>query len=221
VTYADYKVDVPEGESGPWKIEKFTISKDESKMDALRGMIGGSGRYVRPGTHTRLTRGSAVIMSDTHDEIRDHLGFIREAHGRVLIQGLGLGMCALACLKKEEVTHLTIIDNSPDVIKLTGPWLQGKAEELGKTVEIIEADALEWKPPKGETWDVAWFDIWDDLSTDNLKEMATLHRRFGKRAKWKGSWGKEFLQYRKRQEEKEADTLEQEMEERLGWRGSL
>ncbi len=49
---------------------------------------------------------------------------------------------------------------------------------------------------------MAWFDIWDDLCTDNLEQMKILHRKFARKAAWKGSWGKEFLQYQKLREDK-------------------
>lgn len=196
------KVDVPEGESGIWKVERFTVSDDDAKFGALRAAIsgGGMGRFVPEGTYTALKRRGYTIMSDTPDEIRDHIGFVHKARGRVLIHGLGLGMCAAAALKKDEVTQVTIVEKSPDVIKLVGPWLTTLAEKLEKELILHEDDCFTWKPVKGAWWDVVWHDVWDDLCTDNLKEMTKLHRRFAKRCGWQGSWGRELLQYRRRRE---------------------
>jgi len=188
--YDSYKVDVPEGKSGAWEVKRFEISEKESEMASLRAMCNGSRGHVAPGSYTRLTRNGNVIMSDTRDEIRDHMGCIRVARGEVLIHGLGIGMVLQAVAHKDEVTHVTVIERSDDVIKLVWPHYQQRFDDK---VSLIQADTMEWKPPKGKRWDVVWFDIWDYMCVDNLNEMATLHRRYGRRATWKGSWGREYI----------------------------
>ena len=199
-----FKVKVPEGKSGDWTVEKFTVSLEAAKLDALEGILHGSARHARPGTYTRLMckGGWHPVMSDTPDEIRDHLFFIHQAEGRVLINGLGLGMCVKALLGKREarevgrkyaVQHITVIENSADVIKLVAPTLYKSYGK--KRLTIIEADAFEWQPPKGERWDVVWHDIWPTLCADNLKSMAKLHRKYGRRSDWQGSWSKEECLY--------------------------
>lgn len=222
MSYDDYKVGyLPEGEDGVWKVERFTVSKGEADWERLRSMFSGGGRGVPEGTYTRLTRNGEVIMSDTPDEIRDHLGAIRRASGRVLIHGLGLGMVARACLLKPEVEHVTVVDLSPSVVKLVGVPLMmkfGKGHCLlsnrgdvqimeSDNLRILTADAYTWKPEKGERWHIAWHDIWDNLCTDNLKEMAKLHRRFGRRVNWQDSWGKGLLTAQKRREDREERYL--------------
>jgi len=89
------KVDVPEGTSGNWVVERFDVSEADASWDNLRASIsmGGlaAGRGVTPGNYTCLRRNNRLVMSDTPAEKRDHFEFIREAHGRVLIARLGLG----------------------------------------------------------------------------------------------------------------------------------
>lgn len=188
-----YKVDVPEGKSGVWSIEKFTVDAKEASLDRVLSTFsfGGCGRSVPAGTYTSLKRRGDLIMSDTPDEIRDHIHFIVNSHGHVLIAGLGIGMVLNAVAMREEVTKVTIIENSADVIKLAADHY--RAKPYGKKLEIVQADIFDWKPAKGTVYDVAWFDVWDNLCLDNLKEMATLHRRFSRIAKNKGSWGHEYL----------------------------
>lgn len=200
--YEKYKVDVPEGVRGGWKVERFTVSKDDSKWTTLSGMTSGRG-YVPEGTYTQLVRVngggfSGPMMSDTPDEIKDHLGFIRVATGRVLIHGLGLGMCLEAAVRKEDVEHVLCIEKDPDVIALVAPHYEAR---YGDKIEIREDDAFTWKPKRGQRWDVGWHDIWATLCTDNLDEMSKLHRRFGRRCGWQGSWGKGLLRSRRRQEQ--------------------
>ncbi len=150
------------------------------------------------GTYTILYRGREVIMSDTPDEIHDHLRFIWKSTGRVLIAGLGLGMVLQAVAKKPEVEHVTVIEQSEDVIKLVYDHYRTR---FGRKVEVVHADVLAWKPPRTARWDSAWFDIWDNLCTDNLSEMAILHRRYARRvASYYGSWGHGLLKARRDQE---------------------
>src|SRR3972149_6976915 len=121
--FEKYQVDVPEGTSGNWSVSRFTVSKESAESGRLRAFVSMSRRYVPEGTYTQLKRGDEIVMSDTPDEIQDHLNAIRRASGRCLVAGLGLGMVAHAMLRKPGVKHVTIVEKSPDVIKLVGPWL--------------------------------------------------------------------------------------------------
>lgn len=176
------KVSVPEGRSGAWSVERFTVNPDQSRFDAIRALTRGSRRYVRPGTYTRLMRGAQVVMSDTPDEMSDHIEPVRRATGSVLINGLGLGMVLNAVLKAS-ITDVTVVEKSEDVIRLVAQHYT-----TDPRVTIVCADALEFQPPKGKRYDVVWHDIWDNICSDNLDEMITLHRKYGRRAAWQGSW---------------------------------
>lgn len=196
----EYKVSIPEGISGDWRIEKFTVDAEAAKFDAMRAAISGSGRSVPEGTYTALFHKKKIIMSDTPDEIRDHLPPIWEAKaagGRVLVNGLGIGMVTAAILGFENVERVTVIEISEDVIRLVAPTLQTR---FGDRLKIVHEDAFKYKPAKGQRFSVVWHDIWSDICTDNLEQMATLHRRYGRRADWQDSWSKELLRYHRRRE---------------------
>lgn len=199
MSYSDYKVSLEEGVSGAWSIRKFTVSERESRLQGILS-LGKGGRFPSPGNYTGLYRRDTVIMSDTPDEIRDHLGVIHAATGDVLIAGLGLGVVLQAIARKPEVESVTVIEISSDVIGLVKPQIADR--DWFSKVSVIEADIFAWKPPKEAMYDVAWFDIWDNLCTDNLSEMATLHRRFGRRAVYQGSWGKEYLRHVREREKR-------------------
>lgn len=169
-----YKVNVPEGSAGSWRIECFAVSLAAAQFSALRE----GARAVPPGTYTALKRDGYVIMSDTPAEISDHLEAIRKAHGHCLVNGLGLGMVLQAIARKAGVAKVTVIEKSVDVIALVAPHY---AAMFGDKVEIINADAYEYQPPKGVRYGMVWHDIWDDLCTDNLPEMERLHRKYGRR----------------------------------------
>lgn len=131
-------------------------------------------------------------MSNTPDEIRDFSHFTHIAKGSVLINGLGLGCVVKVLLDKPEITKITVIEKSEDVIKLVAPYFNDER------LTIIHADAFEYKPNKGELFNFVWHDIWDHICADNLPEMATLHRKYGKKSEWQDSWAKQLCQKAKR-----------------------
>lgn len=180
---------VPDGKQGAWEVKTVLVSEEESQYTKLRRLFDNNRGFVKPGVYKQLCRNKKIIMSNVPDEIRDHSRFINLAKhcgGNVLISGLGLGVCLTAILESDKVESVTVIEKSDDVIRLTGPSF-----EHDKRVAIVHADVFGWKPPRGKVYDFVWHDIWDNICSDNLKEMERLHRKFGKRALWQGSWCKE------------------------------
>ncbi len=186
------KVNVLEGKSGNWHVQKFCISEDEAKLANIRATFSFSerGRYIYAGNYTRLMRGGCVVMSDTPAEARDHNKFARMAQGNVLMNGLGLGFVLKAILDKTgpSIDSVTVIEMSDDVIKLVAPFYNDPR------VTIVHDNALKWKAPKGIHYNAVWHDIWDNICADNLPDMHRLHRRYGRRADWQGSWARELIQ---------------------------
>jgi hypothetical protein len=191
------KVDVPEGQSGIWSVKRFTVSKQDASFFNLQLLMHGEGyRSIQPGTYTGLFRDGSFdnpIMSDTPAEIHDHYAPVRAAQergGNVLIAGLGLGVVLQAILQLPNVQKATVIEIDRDVIDLVAPhYLQKFGKER---LEIVQADALAWKP-NGRCWDVAWFDIWDNICADNKAQMALLTRRYAKKVAWKGCWSQDQI----------------------------
>lgn len=184
-----------EGGSGDCKIKKFTVSEEEARFDMMRASFRDR-RFVRAGTYTKLSVNGTMMMADTHDEIRDHIEPVRLSRGTCLITGLGLGCVVQGMLEKhkrddgEPVGKVIVIEKSEGVVDLVGSYFKDK---YGDRFEIRNEDALTYKPPMGERYDVVWHDIWSNLCTDNLKQMERLHRKYGRRCDWQGSWGKEYL----------------------------
>ena len=189
---------VPEGKSGQWRVEYFTVSPDEAAFENMRAAFAFSARTIRAGRYMRLMRGNTVVMSDTPAEIADLRDLIWRCQGRVLINGLGLGVCANLILLREQVEHLTIIEMAAEVIHLVVPALQAHEGRF----EVIHANALHYRPPKGVRFDVVWHDIWDNICTDNWEVMSRLHRKYGRLCGWQGSWSRAQV-LRRRQGEKE------------------
>ena len=181
------KVNIPEGKSGDYEIVRVQI--EDNPVMRIREPHFESGEY------TQLRRNGGLMMSDTPKERMDHWRFVDKATGNVLISGLGIGMCVHAVLLKPEVTSVTVLEISEDVINLVAPYYT-----KDKRVTVIHTDAMSWKPPKCVMYDAVWHDIWDDICTDNLPEMATLNRRYSRKARWKGCWSQNELRQRQREE---------------------
>lgn len=175
------KVNIPEGESGSWKVEKFTISENEAKFASIRDGY----RAPLPGEYTRLMHGREVVMSDTRAEMMDHRKAVNNARGHILINGLGIGMVLLNAMNKEDVERATVIELSADVCNLVAPHYK---KMFSDKLEIINADAMTWEPPKDVRYGMVWHDIWTHICADNYEDMKKLHRRFGRKADWQGSW---------------------------------
>ena len=195
-TFPEMVTIVPEGEHGIAKVEHFDVSKDASRFSSLRGAMG----YVPEGRYAKLKVNGCLVMSDTSMEHRTNWGVVRAARGNVLIAGLGLGMILHPILAKPEVLSVTVVEKYPDVIALIGPTVQH-----GK-LTIVEGDIYDWKPAKGTKYDVLYFDIWADQSTDDLEDMRKLHCRFRPykiKDGWMDSWRRDFLRDEKRRHKNE------------------
>lgn len=192
MTSVTWKVsDLPEAKSGNWSIRREIVSKADAEFASLRAIMSsdrGRGNYEANEVMTILYNGSTLVMSDSKDEQRDHRWAWARAKGRVLAHGLGIGMFANALLQKPEVEHLLIIEKSEDVIQMVAPHYKAK---FGDRIEIRQGDAFTWKPARGERWNLVWHDIWNTITTDNLPEMHTLHRRFARRCDVQFSWCRE------------------------------
>ena len=118
-------------EIGPFKIEHFEI-KDGNFMAMRDGIL--------PGKYVRLTHNGSVVMSDTSMEKRTNSRFCTDAHGDVLIGGLGIGMILLSIQDKQSVKSITVIEKHQEVIDMVAPQLP-----LNDKVKIIQGDVYEKK----------------------------------------------------------------------------
>jgi len=159
------------GSRGTATLGPIEVSEHDAAMSIF------SGAPVHAGTYVRLVVNGVTMMSDTQMEQRTNWEFLRRAHGHILIAGLGIGylLHELENPKggQKRFESVTIVEKNADVIALVAPAYTSQA------FKIIHGDIFEWLPPKGTKYDVLYFDIWSSICEDNLKEMATLGRRFG------------------------------------------
>lgn len=184
----------------------ITISRYEFKNenDFLYNMRlareGNLWMKMYDGHYVRMHVGRELMMSDTVMERNSNRDFIDKAHGKVLIGGLGIGMVLRNILDKKEVESVVVIELSQDLIDLVGPRF------VHPKLTIINGDIFSWVPEKGTKYDSLYFDIWPDISTENLPEIAKLHNKFknyrnrDNPKSFMESWMQDYLRKEKRRE---------------------
>ena len=190
--FEPYKVDVPVGERGTARIERFNVTELEARFSSLvSAQTGVAHAPLIPGTYTRLRVDDQLWMTDEPAEVETHMAVIgRMGPGNsVLINGLGLGVVLQAAIR-HGAARVDVVEINEDVIELVSNHYNSMAENKGVALTIIKANAYEYAFPRGKRWDVVWHDIWPTIEASNLQGMSRLHRRYGRRSGWQGSWAR-------------------------------
>tara|TARA_R110002051_G_scaffold74699_2_gene136131 strand:- start:6058 stop:6495 length:438 start_codon:yes stop_codon:yes gene_type:complete len=109
------------------------------------------------------------IMQDSYAEYAEHQWLWDNATGDVLIAGLGIGVIHQTLMDNPNITSVTIIENSQDVIDLV--WEHCSKDER---FTLIQEDIETWEIPTDSSWDIAWFDTWLIDNSLSMKEYNTL-----------------------------------------------
>jgi hypothetical protein len=192
---------VPEGTVGTARVEHFAVDTFASRMTMLQG-----GRdFVAEGKYAKLAVGGQLVMSDTPYERRTNYDVCARAHGRVLVAGYGLGMILTSLLPNEAVDEVVVVEKCPDVVALVDPHIRRHVgARASRKLIVLDGGIHEMRPALSGKFDVLWFDIWGDTSTDSLAEMTALTRKYRALCagpeSFMGCWDRDWLRYRKRQE---------------------
>ena len=185
-------------------ISQYEFKHEENPLFNLRALRDGNGlMYMYDGKYVRLHINSELVMSDTHMELQSNAEFVIRANGHILIAGLGLGLIIKNILNKPDIKSITVIEIYQDVIDIVSDKFNDNR------ITYIHDNIFDWKPEKGIKYDTIYFDIWSEISIDNLYEIKTLHNKFkyyvnrNNPNHYMNSWLKEYLQNKKRQERQE------------------
>lgn len=127
------------------------------------------------GTYIRLRVSNKLMMSNTPMEMATNLSFLLNAHGKVLIGGLGIGLIILPLLENENVEHITVIEKSQDVIDLVNSQLNLPKDK----VTVICDDVYNFQV-EGH-YNCIYMDIWPGISRDIYEdEMLVLQEKYEK-----------------------------------------
>lgn len=165
--YKDMTEILKDGNVGDFKLEHYEIKESDFYARVRIGIPVG--RYIR------LIHGSECVMSDTPMEKRTNREFVANAHGNVLIGGLGIGLILLAIQDKEDVKQITVVEKNKEVIELVGSQLP-----LNSKVNIVNDDVFEYKPLL--KYNTIYMDIWnyinEDVYNEQMKPLISRYRRY-------------------------------------------
>lgn len=176
---------------GDWSIKEFVVTEFDAEMFNFRQKLQGrSNESIEAGTYTRLVQQSTgyAVMSNTPMELNTNRIAYENAHGNVLIAGLGMGMILDALLSKQDVTRIKIIEVDKDVIDYVGGFYKDE-----QRVEIIHADIRSYQPSLDEFYDYIWLDIWDNIDERNIDEMIELNGKFAKHCSKMNIWSMDLI----------------------------
>jgi hypothetical protein len=136
-------------------------------------------------------------MADTLVERSMMLLGAREAKGKVLVGGLGLGIYPQIVLYlKRPVTSITIVETHPDVIRLIEPCLTQFAQSYDIPVRIVPDTIENFMQNTNERFDTIYLDTWGDLHYKFLGYINYLVSLASKIATPEGKiqcWGYNFM----------------------------
>jgi hypothetical protein len=195
-------------EAGDWRLRRFEIDDEGVLVDYLRMHGDGHGRWsASKGTLLKLERfrgegRGETWMTNTAQEVLDHQHAFENAHGRVLVHGLGLSCVVSGLLALEAVEHIDVVEMDPNVIALVGP---AYADE--ERVTIHQGNCLTFPWPDSVRWNYVWHDIWATISDANLDEPEAaengityemLRDQFADRADMQGFWAEDVAKKMRR-----------------------
>lgn len=169
--YADAyfkNIKIPEDVVGKWQLTTKTLAPFEAfvcrdpVVTADRRMIPQIGFFKESYTYPAVLENGREWMTLLPNETVTTTPAIQKAHGRVLTFGLGLGYFTYHAARKSEVTSVTVVDVSPDVIDLFRTRLLPQFPEKEK-ITLICDDAFRFAETKmAGSFDFVFADIWHD-----------------------------------------------------------
>lgn len=161
-------------------IELFEVSNQQAALFNLH--CSNTYSYIEPCKYVRLKISNILIMSDTPYERLTNQAFVNNAHGNVLIVGLGIGLLLKALIPKlenGEISHISVWEKNDSLIKL---WNMAKLYlPVHDKISIFHYDVFEYKQMKKQlkgAFDSIYIDIWAELNEDAYAQMKLFRRAF-------------------------------------------
>jgi spermidine synthase len=122
---------------------------------------------------TKIQGKEQCVMASHLFERLTNQNFIDNAKGDIIIFGLGLGLVIFPLLNDSEITSITVVDNSIDIIDNIGPII--KSYDINNKLTLINGDAFTYYQQLNEAkFDVMYFDYWNYVDETIQNDMYTL-----------------------------------------------
>jgi hypothetical protein len=185
-TFFENVLSIPEQHVNDYKItHKVSKAGKEFQTASPRTAIFGNHemntiQLTNDAVFHRLSYNGGTLMTDYPIEQAQHDTLLRDAHGRVLVGGLGLGYAVKLLSHNPNVDEIIIVEKSPEVIQMVWPhtYLSGDGSTI-KT-QIIQADLMDFvknpeefmSPYPDDIWfDLAFYDIWSHDGEGTFHEV--------------------------------------------------
>lgn len=140
--------------------EGFPFDDIKVEENNLFNEITQVGFFKKTYTFLALLENNEIWMSVNPNEIETMREPINNAKGNIVVFGLGLGYFAYMCSLKDEVKHITIVENNQNIIDLFKLKLLPLFEQKEK-IEIIKKDAFKYlKSIENNDFTYGFVDLW-------------------------------------------------------------
>lgn len=164
-------IKIPEAELGTWKLTNMKLKPCEAFVcnDFLvppdRRLIPQIGFFTEEFKYPAVLENGREWMTLMPNETVTTLPAVRAANGKVLTFGLGLGYFTYMTSQKENVSSVTVVELSRDVIKLFEEFILPQFPNRDK-IKIVCDDAFGFieNSMKNEDFDFVFADFWHDVS---------------------------------------------------------
>lgn len=145
--------------------EGFVFNELEIDQDNY-AEITPLGYFEKPFPYLAVVKNDTIWMSVIPHEIETMKQPIRNAHGKVLVLGLGLGYYLFNILSKKEVSKVDVVEYDEKIINLFNKYLLDKFPCKDK-LHIIHDDAFKYlEVAKG--YDYIFSDIWHNVGDGEM-----------------------------------------------------
>lgn len=141
--------------------QAFVCGQSELTADFVE--IPHIGFFTKSFSFPCVMRNSREWMAVKPNEIITMQNPLRNAHGNVLVYGLGIGYFACNAAFKESVNKVTVIENDNQAVELFNSRIRPLFKESEK-IDIVIDDAFEYaeKIAPDNNFDYVFADIWHD-----------------------------------------------------------
>lgn len=161
---------IPDGVRGSWELKTLTLAPCEAficgdfRVFPDGRMVPQIGYFPRSYSYPAVFENGREWMTLLPNETVTTLPAVGKSRGKVLTYGLGLGYFAFMASEKPEVTSVTVVEHSPEVIGLFESLILPQFPHREK-IRVLCADAFDYaqKEMPGERYDFVFADIWHDV----------------------------------------------------------
>lgn len=138
---------------------------DDFKYMSNERVIPQIGFFKEGFTYPVVYENGREWMTVTPNEIKTMQPHVKNAHGKVLTYGLGIGYYAFMASANENVSSVTVVEREEEIIEMFKKHLRPQFPFKDK-INIIRSDAFDYaeKEAPKENYDFIFTDIWHDPS---------------------------------------------------------